>query len=97
MVGETAIPDQGIVFDDDKIPRDTKPGQGLLRGGFRPASGRGQSTNGQNNNSKGKEWDKGMPMGKQKGPLSGGADSNGGGDGDEPSDSEDDEVCNSQQ
>ena len=80
MVGETAIPDQGIVFDDDRMPRDTKPEQGLLRGGFRPAGGRGRSTNGQNDDLKGKEQDKGMPTGKQGGPLSGGPDGNGGGD-----------------
>ena len=42
-VGETAIPDQGIVFDDDRMPRDMKPEQGLLREGFRLAGGRGWS------------------------------------------------------
>ena len=89
-MGETTIPDQGIVFDNDRMPRDMKPGQGLLRGGFRLTGGRGRSTNGQNDDSKGKEWDKGMPTGKQGGPLSGGPDGNRGGNGDEPSDSEDD-------
>ena len=95
-VGETAIPDRGIIFDDDKMPRDTKLGQGLLRGGFRLASGRGQSTNDQNNDSRRKERDKGMPTGKQGGPPSGGPDGNGGGDGDEPSDSKDDEEDGSE-
>ena len=95
-MGTTTIPDQGIVFDNDKMPRDTKPGQGLLRGGFRPAGGRGQSTNDQNNNLKRKERDKEMPTGKQGGPPCGGPDGNGGGDGDEPSDSEDDEEDGSE-
>ena len=95
-MGKTTIPDQGIVFDDDRMPRDTKPGQGLLRGGFRLAGGRGRSTNGQNDDSKGKERDKGMPTGGPGGPLSGGPDSNRGGDGDEPSDSEDDEEDGSE-
>ena len=90
-VGETSIPDQGIVFDDSRMLRDMKRGQGLLRGGFRVAGGRGWSMNGQNNDSKGKERDKRMSAGSPGGPSSGGPDSNRGGDGHEPSDSEDDE------
>ena len=95
-VGKTAILDQGIIFNDDRMPRDTKPGQGLLREGYRLAGGGGWSTNAQNNGSKEKECDKGMPAGNLGGPPRGGPGGNEGGNGDEPSNSEDDKEDGSE-
>jgi len=32
--GETSMPDQSIVFDEKRVPKDTRPGQDIRKGGF---------------------------------------------------------------
>ena len=42
--GQAMVPDQGIVFDENNVPRDTKPEQKLKKEESVSASGRGRPT-----------------------------------------------------
>ena len=42
--GQATVPDQGIVFNENNVPRDTKPEQKLKKEESVLASGRGQPT-----------------------------------------------------
>jgi len=43
MKGETTMPDQGIVFDGSRKPREMRPGQKIKNTGFQLAGSKGWS------------------------------------------------------